>query len=150
MQCSKAQRWISTGLDVPMDESQSEALRRHLTACTECRQFEAELRECVTLLGRVPIPDPSSEFTNEVILRLGSQEPNIPVRRELLRPVPIGLVAASFLFGTMLSVWAQSSQSSNAMGGSNNQSLSEGDLVDFGAGDDLSQLVATILPEMGE
>ena len=74
MHCNEARRLISSALDVQLDESASEALRLHVTDCTECRLFQADLEEAGALLSRIPAPDLSIDVTDAVLSRLTPQE----------------------------------------------------------------------------
>lgn len=72
MNCKTVQTHLSAYLDRELAGDQMLELRAHLNSCTDCREEEASLRSLKSLLGGLPIPDPSPDFEERLTLSLAS------------------------------------------------------------------------------
>lgn len=59
MRCRKAMREISRAVDGELDGRERARLERHLAACPECRELEADLRKIVAGAAGLGSPEPS-------------------------------------------------------------------------------------------
>ena len=114
MRCSKVHRLISTHLDGEVDAVREKALAEHLAGCPECRGFAAEVAQVAERLDEVTAPEPRWGFADRMLARLPL--PGSPVARrsvDFLRPAPVGLGAAAFCFGVLLTVFVSGAPESN-------------------------------------
>jgi predicted anti-sigma-YlaC factor YlaD len=107
MRCSKAQRWVSQGLDGMLSPEREARLDQHLAACEACRAYAAEVENLG--LDLLNVPEPAPDFTMRVVGRLADApvlRPSFLRRPAVFRPIAAGMgVAAAlggFLVGSLL------------------------------------------------
>ena len=113
MRCSKAQRWISAGLDRELGEKWEQTVRSHLTACATCRAFAADVAGFDERFDLLTAPEPRGGFTGRIMARLEDpQRGNAPSPGwlDFLRPAPLGIGAAAFCLGVIVVVLANDRQ----------------------------------------
>jgi len=72
MNCKTVQTHLSAYLDRELAGDQMLELRAHLNSCKECREEEASVRILKSLLGGLPVPDPSPDFEERLTLSLAN------------------------------------------------------------------------------
>jgi anti-sigma factor RsiW len=113
MKCGKVQKLISADLDGGLPDTRREALEEHLAGCGRCRAFKAELGVAAEGLETWAAPDPREGFASRTLARIHGRDPGRlpgPGWLEFVRPAPLGLGAAAFLFGVALVVLANGEQ----------------------------------------
>lgn len=111
MRCVKARRRLSARADGALHERHVPALDGHLAACPACAAFARSLEETAVALRRWSVDEPCCGFADRVLARVAGEgdrprrwRPR-PWRERLawLRPAPVGLAAAAFVLGVLLS-----------------------------------------------
>jgi anti-sigma factor RsiW len=153
MRCAKAQKLISTERDGELDEKRAAALKSHLAGCSQCQAFAADLARSAERLEIWTAPEPRWGFTGRFMARLAEQPADArPTRSwlELLRPAPVGLGAAAFCFGVILTVLVSAGPSANGATASQDVELLAGDYFDTLSEISVDQQLLALLPEAEE
>lgn len=73
--CSQARRQMPVAIDQELTPTQQEEFERHLAGCPVCRREFQRLERTVSLLERLPSPEPSARFNAAVMARIKSAKP---------------------------------------------------------------------------
>jgi len=150
MRCNKVQKLISARSDGELDESGGCAVEAHLAQCAACRSFAVDLAAVAGGLEALTAPEPRYGFSDRTLARIARGEPVSASAGgwfSLLRPLPLGLAAASFLFGIFLTLLAEGPVESGASaGGEATVELFNGEYDDLLAEASLDEELLALLP----
>ena len=94
-------------LDGELSEPLNGLLEDHLAGCAGCRAFLADVAGFTADLGKLSAPEPRWGFSSRVLAQLPVGDSGARVSRtwlEFLRPAPLGLGAAAFSCGVLLTI----------------------------------------------
>lgn len=153
MRCGKAQRMISARLDGELDEARDKAVGKHLAGCARCRAFAADVTRFTEDFDSLTVPEPRWGFTGRLMARLSEQESssNVPWSWvDLLRPAPLGLGAAAFSLGIVLTVLVNGELPANGEDGRRTVEALVGDYWDALSEVSVDEQLLALLPETEE
>lgn len=107
MRCKTAQRFLSARSDGELSNDRREPLDQHLAGCDACRAFTDDLAIGSARLELFVDVDASTTFTQRVMTALPEQRSRfagLGALLDFLRPAPIGLTAAAFSLGAVLTL----------------------------------------------
>jgi anti-sigma factor RsiW len=84
MNCRQFRDAYSDFSDGLLDEPAEVRCHVHLSACPDCRRFDATLRRGLTALRSLRAPAPSEGFDERLLARLASERPDEPETRFLV------------------------------------------------------------------
>lgn len=106
MRCARARILISARRDDALHGNRLDSCAAHLAACPACRAFERELASVSDRLDQWTAADAPPGFADRVMAAMERGAARQSAWREALvwlRPAPIGLAAAAFVLGVLLS-----------------------------------------------
>jgi predicted anti-sigma-YlaC factor YlaD len=105
MRCPKAQKLLSTRFDQEVEGIGNSVLETHLSRCSACQRFAANLPVCSKALDAVFAPEPRPGFAERVMARLPETPAKYPRLRgwfDSLRPAPAVAAAVALVCGIFL------------------------------------------------
>ena len=144
---------ISARLDGELNDARLQALGRHLATCEDCSAFAADVAQLGERLDPFTAPEPRWGFTDRLTARLPSRQPVSGFARtwlDLLRPAPVGLGAAAFSFGVILTVLVSGESRSNGVIAQQDIEVLAGDYFDTLSEISVDQQLLALLPETEE
>lgn len=97
MRCSKTQKLLSTRFDQEIEGTGNSALEAHLSRCSACQRFAANLSVCSQALDAAFAPEPRPGFTARVLARLPERGAKPAWLRDWLDGLRVGHTAAAVL-----------------------------------------------------
>ena len=140
MRCRKVRKLISTQVDGELDDARRAGVDRHVAECEACRAFAADMGRLADELDLVQAPEARWGFADRVSARLPGEQPAATGWRgvlDLLRPAPLGVGAAAFCLGMVVTLLAN-----GANGQASADSTTQDPVIEEVAGD-----YATLLAE---
>lgn len=107
MRCAKIRHWISSRADGALDAARVGAVETHVAGCPSCAAFARSVDETASALRRWHGDEPRAGFADRVLARVEGEafgERSWRERLSWLRPAPVGLAAAAFVCGVLLSL----------------------------------------------
>ncbi len=111
MACDDYRGKLIEYLDGELGPEMRTDLEAHLDRCSGCRAELRDLRETLSLIARIPAPEPSEAFWNQYLREIRQKAERVPswtssLRRWfatlVLRPIPAVAVAAVLLLGAVV------------------------------------------------
>ncbi len=153
MRCGKAQRLISAGLDGELAEAGVRAVKEHAAACTKCREFAADLARLSEGLDSLTVSEPRWGFADRLLARLPQPQSGHAATGgwpALLRPAPLGLAAAAFCFGVVLTLLVTGDRAADASPPQSGVEVQAGDYLAALSEDAVEERLLALLPATEE
>src|SRR5690349_14585766 len=101
MNCKTAQSLLSAYVDEELTGREMLQMREHLNDCPECAEEHTCVEALKRLLGASPVPEPSADFEDRLVLRVLSAT-HAPGDQKRISLLALTAIAAASMLGTML------------------------------------------------